>query len=80
MTSSDAIREYRVFHHKKTTHLTIEVDCLLGSDAEVVRYQLMQRLEKEFKLYDINVTLSLRFTSIALGEGNLKFKRFIVID
>lgn len=76
MTTSDAIREYRVFHKQHTNNLKIEVE-LLGEEPDLEE-KLAKRLHDEFHFYDIEINVEVVYAHIALSEGNLKFKRFIV--
>ncbi|MCX5774876.1 MAG: hypothetical protein NTV44_00635 [Firmicutes bacterium] len=76
MTTSDAIREYRVFHKQRTNNLKIEVE-LLG-EATDLEEKLTKRLHDEFHFYNIEINVEVVYAHIALSEGNLKFKRFIV--
>lgn len=77
ITTSDNIREYRVFHVSNTPDLRIEID-LYQNDDPTLDIKLKQRLTEEFKQYNVDLILTISHQKIALSEGNLKFKRFIV--
>jgi len=78
MTTSDAIREYRVFHKQHTNDLKIEVESL--NQAIDLKDKLIKRLHDEFLFYGIEINVEVVYGKIALAEGNLKFKRFIVTE
>ncbi len=77
ITTSDNIREYRVFHHSNSSNLLIELD-LYHEDDPQIHERLIDRLTHEFGEYGVVLSLQINHIKIALSEGNLKFKRFIV--
>ncbi len=77
ITTSDNIREYRVFHTSNSSHITIELELYQDNDLTIDQ-NLLERLTHEFSEYGVLLSLRIEHKKIALSEGNLKFKRFIV--
>jgi putative adenylate-forming enzyme len=79
ITSSDAIREYRVEQHG-AGDLDVTVETTGESDQAAVEAALVQRFRTELSAFGIAAPVRVRFEKIPLLPDNRKFKRFVRED
>ena len=79
ITSSDAIREYRVEQHG-AGDLDVTVETTGESDQAAVEAALVQRFRTELSAFGIAAPVRVRFEKTPLPPDNRKFKRFVRED
>ncbi len=79
ITSSDAIREYRVEQHG-ADDLDVIVETTGEGDQAAVEAALVQRFRTELSAFGIAAPVRVRFEKIPLPPDNRKFKRFVRED
>lgn len=76
ITSSDAIREYRV-EQRATGDLRVTVELTANGDEASVQAALVQRFQAELSALGIAAPMRVCFAQITLPPDNRKFKRFV---
>jgi putative adenylate-forming enzyme len=77
ITSSENIREYKVFQHQDES-LRLLIDPLNQNDLDNLKTALIQRIKKECEAFEVDVKVEIRFETISLPSDKSKYKRFVV--